>query len=68
MNAIVTVKGKNPTPWDNGVRFTILGDHTDLINIISALEQVKAAVNADVNRAGMALKDVKVTIEMELQK
>jgi len=67
MNAIVTVKGAARTPWDNGVRVSILGDHTDLCNLISELDQIKAMVNSDVNRAGMALKDVKITIKMELE-
>ncbi len=65
MNAIVTVKGAVRTPWDNGVRVCILGDPTDLNNLINEFETIKSMVNADVNRAGMALKDVKVTIEME---
>lgn len=68
MNAIVTVKGQVRTPWDNGVRVSLLGDHTDLSNLINELEQIKAMVNSDVNRAGMALKDVKIMIEMGADK
>lgn len=63
--AIVKATGANQNPWQDGVRVTILGDPSDLINLQRELEEVKKLVNTDVNRAGMALKDVKVTIEFE---
>ena len=64
MKAIVKVKGRKPTPWDDGVLLSLQGDCSNLNNLIGELGQIKAMVNSDVNKAGMALKGVTVSIEL----
>ena len=65
MKAIIKVIAPVSTPWSDGVRVCLLGDCTDLFTLQSELAEIKNMVNADVNKAGMALKDVKITIELE---
>lgn len=64
MKVIVKVEGNKGTPWDNGVRVDLLGDCADLNNLIKELDVVKSMVNSDMNRHGLALKDVKVTVKL----
>ena len=64
MKAIVKVKGRKPTPWDNGVLVSLPGDCSSLNNLSRELGQIKGMVNSDINKAGMALKDVTVSIEL----
>ena len=67
MRAIVKVKGPSRTPWDNGVLVGVQGDCSNLNNLIRELGHIKDMVNKDVNKAGMALKDVVVTIKFKNQ-
>ena len=60
----VTVKRKNRTDpvWDK-VHLWLDGDMGDLINLQKQLELVKQDVNGDMNKKGLKLKDVTISIE-----
>lgn len=50
-------------PWRDGVHLNLMGDTTDLKNLMSEFEEVKKMVNADISRFGMNLKDFSIKIE-----
>ena len=51
-------------PWKNGVQLNLMGDVTEINNLMSELLEVKAMVNADISRFGMNLKDFSIKIEV----
>lgn len=57
----VTNKRNLQTIW-NKVHLVLDGDKNCLFNLQNQLDEVKADVNADVNKAGLALSDVDVMI------
>lgn len=65
----VTVKRKTgvfkSVPIWNKVMMNLLGDTSDMKNLIKELEEVKANVNSDMNKRGLALKDVDILIEIK---
>ena len=61
----VTVKAKNshtPPIW-NKVHLGLSGDPRDLKNLQAQLELVKSDVNTDMNKKGISLKSVSVSID-----
>ena len=60
----VTVKRKNRLdPVWNKVHLWLDGDMGDLINLQKQLDLVKQDVNGDMNKKGLKLKDVTISIE-----
>lgn len=59
----VTHKKDKFFPIWNKVHLSLEGDRTNLLNLMSQLELVKSDVNKDMNKKGLALKDVEVNIE-----
>ena len=49
-------------PWENGVAVSLLGEPT-LDNIIKELNEIKKMINADANKAGLALNQLTITID-----
>ena len=62
----LTIRSKNP-PFHaingiEGVRMNLMGDMSDLDNVISELKEIKSFANSQTNKAGLALRDVKLII------
>jgi hypothetical protein len=58
----VTLKKDKIIPIWNKVHLGLDGEKSDLINLQAQLELVKSHVNQDMNRKGLALKDVDIEI------
>jgi len=69
MKAFITIiEKKTARIIQNRVLFNLQGDCSELNNLIKELQTVKSTVNEWTNKAGLALKDVDVEIEIkELQ-
>ena len=60
----VTVRGKYPQlKYWNNIPITLTGDPTDLLNLQKQLNHIKQEVNKDMNKRGLALRDVEVKIK-----
>jgi len=59
----VLLKKDKLIPIWNKVHLTLSGDKRDLINLQDQLADVKGDVNSDMNRRGIALRDVDIFID-----
>jgi len=66
MRVLVTVTTNNdviPMVLWNKVMMSVLGDGSDLKNLLKEFEAIKGNVNSMVNEKGIALKNVDIKIE-----
>ena len=67
MKALVTITHGMRKVWD-GVRMDLQGDCTELNNLQRELKEIKKEDNAEVNRMGLKLNQVKVNVELKRHK